>query len=81
MRTPDGIIELQVYWDRSGDGWAERITYDGGHQESGPNDLDDDDSLAEAVVNLGYAYGLDIDSGSVAIHREDGGCGVWTRAE
>jgi len=83
MRTSENIIEVEVYWDTSGDieGFSERVTYNDGHQESGPCSLvDDHDDIASAVVGVAFSYGLSIDDGSVGVSDRDGGHGVWTRA-
>ena len=82
------LKQIEVYWDSqdpANEGWAERLTYDDGHQESGPCDeLDHDDAtsgeLQDAVVALAWANGIEIDTAAVAADsRQDGGYAVWQR--
>ena len=84
MRTAEQITEILVYWDASdpnNEGWAQRVTYEDGHQESdeATHDVATMDDLDVAVVAAAYAYGLTIENDSVAIDKSEGGSGIWTR--
>jgi len=77
------ITCVEVYWDH--DGYAERVTWEDGHQLSGPCEWmepqDDLSDLPDAVSEVARAYGLEIRPGMVAVHREEGGYGIWTSDE
>tara|TARA_Y100000310_G_C20612916_1_gene778976 strand:- start:411 stop:680 length:270 start_codon:yes stop_codon:yes gene_type:complete len=79
--TSRTIAKLEIYWDSqdsNNEGWAERITYNDDHQESGELSwpLADDakgSALADAVVNLAFLNDLVIASDDVGVEAADGG--------
>jgi hypothetical protein len=81
------LTQVEIYWDSqdpNNEGWAERLTYDDGHQESGPCDLIDTPEasrteLQEAIVALAWQNGIEIRDDEVAVEPNvDGGYAEWT---
>jgi hypothetical protein len=79
------ITEATIYWDAQDpddEGWAWRIKWNHGGEESGPWDAECDGSitqLEEAVVSLAGQHGATIETGMVACEPDiDGGYAVYT---
>lgn len=82
------LTQAEIYWDsqdRANEGWAFRLTYEDGHQESGEwegsTPIDAAHShLEDAVVDLAYENGVEIERGNVAAEpKQDGGYACWSR--
>ncbi len=87
--TTRKLTRCEIYWDTqdpNNEGWAERATYDDGHQESGPcygtpANADQSD-LEDAVVDLAFLHGTTIEPGDVAVDMHvDGGYAIWDAPE
>ena len=68
MTSRRTIKRAVIYWDtkaRDREGWAWRIEYDDGHEESGPWE-DDKGDVAAMVVELCYRNGIEIRCDQVA---------------
>lgn len=77
------LTTATIYWDTqdpTNEGWAYRVRYSDGHEESGEWDAminERDGGVADAVIDLVAQHGgPEIDSGSVSI---EGLCGSWTQ--
>ena len=89
--TTRTLTEATIYWDAADpqdEGWAFRVRYDDGREESGRaedvqiGNLPDSaspDQLDRAVVSLAYQHGEEIDTGEVAYSSADGGSATWLR--
>ena len=78
------LTSCRVYWDTSdpnNEGWAEKLEFNDGHEESGPCHLLDEDegndlAMKEAVVWLAWQYDVEIEAGMVTV---DGLVASWER--
>lgn len=75
------MTEATIYWDTqdlSNEGWAYRVKFDDGHEESGEWDgeiNERESGIESAVIDLAYQHKITIpDSSCVAV---DGLCGIW----
>jgi hypothetical protein len=83
-RLEDEMLKMATaYWDRSdvnNEGWAYRLRFEGGEQESGPMDTSTDangealDELQKLVTKAGG----DWDAGSWRYRDHEDGSYVWT---
>ena len=80
--TPMGrFLDLAIAFfdtsDRNNDGWAYRLTYSDGHEESGPMDATDGDEALTELWDL-VADNAGSDDGSVAYYGGGEGAYIWT---
>lgn len=76
------LVRATIYWDSQdsdNEGWAYRVQYDDGHEETGPWDGPASAAVDAMVVTLAHQHGVTITKGDVACEDVDGGCGEWMR--
>lgn len=69
--------------DPDNTGWAYRVEYDDGSQESGPMraDVDDEsDAIIDELRSIVAEFAGGVAAGTWAYHESDGGYYVWTAA-
>ena len=62
------LTQAMIYWDnqdKANEGWAYRVRFSDGHEESGEwgwnvSDIDRETAMQEAVVSLAYEHGVDL---------------------
>jgi len=83
-RVSDMVNRVRIYWDESDSnnlGWAYEVSGPDGLIDSGQHDMDEEASwtqLEEAVINVGYLAGVEIECGNVHVDEHvDGGYAEW----
>lgn len=86
MTTTRTATECKIYWDTqdpANEGWAYRVLFSDGHEESGAWEWDlprqaTIGQLQDAVVTLAYEHDIAIAAGDVAGDESvDGGYAEW----
>lgn len=78
-KVPESIT---VYWDnqdKQNEGWAYRVKYPKGREESGA--VADSHTLEHAIASVCWLLALPGIEPDFAICQEEGGCAIWTASE
>ena len=88
MKTNRTVTRVLIYWDSQdsiNEGWAYRVTFSDGTEESGISGFPQQDDatreqLRDAVVAVAYEYDIEISGDDVATVEPnvDGGFAEWT---